>query len=95
MKTTKIRQCCRAYPPSSTQLQDGLFGHRFNINRDYVKSLTVDNLLWNFRGEAALHWFQHMSGSSMHGRPLTLEGKHWGWEDPNCQLRGHFPGHWL
>lgn len=21
--------------------------------------------------------------------------KHGGWEDPSCQLRGHFLGHWL
>ena len=60
------------------------FNDRFNVNREYVVSLKNDNLLQNYYIEAGL--------KSWSSKP---EGIHWGWESPECQLRGHFLGHWL
>ena len=53
-------------------------------NRHYLMELQSDALLQNFYQEAGLH--QNFGSKSM---------AHGGWEDPTCQLRGHFLGHWL
>lgn len=53
-------------------------------NREYLMSLTSDNLLFNFRLEAGRY----------EGRGIP-QGAHEGWESPVCQIRGHFLGHWL
>ena len=53
-------------------------------NRNYLMELQSDALLQNFYQEAGLH--QNFGSKSM---------AHGGWEDPTCQLRGHFLGHWL
>lgn len=53
-------------------------------NRSYMMHLENRFLLLNFNLEA--------------GRDTSadvIEGMHGGWEFPTCQLRGHFPGHWL
>ncbi|MCE5277934.1 MAG: beta-L-arabinofuranosidase domain-containing protein [Planctomycetaceae bacterium] len=71
----------------------GAFGHRANLNRNYILSLTNDNLLRNFQGEAG--WGGGILQGTMAGQGATGEDWHWGWETPTCQLRGHFPGHWL
>ncbi len=31
----------------------------------------------------------------LHGEPGAGDDRHWGWESPTCQIRGHFLGHWL
>ena len=49
-------------------------------NRDYLHRLSADRLLHNFHVTAGL-------SSSAH--PLG------GWEKPDCELRGHFVGHYL
>ena len=60
------------------------FSRRFDLNRNYVNSLKVDNLLQNHYTEAAIRNWNHFT-----------EDCHKGWESPVCQLRGHFTGHWL
>ena len=49
-------------------------------NRAYVHRLSADRLLHNFRVNAGL---------PSSGQPLG------GWEEPKCELRGHFTGHYL
>lgn len=71
-------------PTGSVKLLDSLFKQRYNLNRQYMLSLKTENLLQNYYMEAGL-W----------GPPHHPEDIHWGWESPNCQLRGHFLGHWL
>lgn len=53
-------------------------------NRDYMLRLETRALMLNFEMEAGLG-----------GPAETPEYMHGGWENPCCQLRGHFPGHWL
>ena len=53
-------------------------------NRAYLMELTSPALLQNYYQEAGLH--QNFGVKMM---------AHGGWEDPSCQLRGHFLGHWL
>lgn len=49
-------------------------------NRMYLHELPVDRLLYNFRVNAGL---------PSQAKPLG------GWEKPDCELRGHFVGHYL
>ena len=49
-------------------------------NRDYLHRLSADRLLHNFRVTA---------GFPSNAQPLG------GWEKPDCELRGHFVGHFL
>ncbi len=70
----------------NVKIGDGDLLRRASANRDYLISLSSDNLLLNYRLEA--------------GRPTENYGAlpkdiHGGWEFPVCQLRGHFLGHWL
>lgn len=53
-------------------------------NRDYLMSLENKYLLRNYLLEAG-----RISGRGMDPNAMG------GWEDPSCQLRGHFLGHWL
>lgn len=68
----------------SVTLYEGELKRRENENRDYLMKLKVAHLLRNFQLEAG-----RFSGRGM---DATAMG---GWEDPSCQLRGHFLGHWL
>ncbi|KAJ4979732.1 hypothetical protein NE237_010512 [Protea cynaroides] len=49
-------------------------------NLEYLLMLDVDSLVWSFRKTAGLP------------TPGTPYG---GWEDPTCELRGHFVGHYM
>jgi DUF1680 family protein len=62
---------------SSVRLAPGIFKEQEEINARYLDSLTVDRLLHSFRLTAGI------SSSAM---PYK------GWEDPTCELRGHFAG---
>src|ERR1039457_477894 len=62
---------------SSVRLAPGIFKQQEEINARYLDSLTVDRLLHSFRLTAGI------SSSAM---PYK------GWEDPTCELRGHFAG---
>lgn len=65
-------------------LHEGYLLRRENDNRAYLMKLENRYLLRNFDLEAG-----RISGRGM---DLNAMG---GWEDPSCQLRGHFLGHWL
>lgn len=65
-------------------LREGDLLRRENENRAYLMKLQNKYLLRNYLLEAG----------RISGRGVDLEAMG-GWEDPSCQLRGHFLGHWL
>jgi len=65
------------FPLASVRLGSGIFQQEEEVNARYLDSLTVDRLLHSFRVTAAI-------SSSV--TPYK------GWEDPTCELRGHFAG---
>lgn len=67
-------------PVQSIRLDDPALGKAFDTNRAYLASFDPDRLLLNFRRTAGL---------PAPGQPLG------GWEAPDCELRGHFVGHYL
>ncbi|MGD0382813.1 MAG: beta-L-arabinofuranosidase domain-containing protein, partial [Thermoguttaceae bacterium] len=69
-----------AFPLWDVRLLDGPFKHAMELDEKYLLSLDVDRLLHNFRVNASL---------PSSAQPLG------GWEEPNCELRGHFVGHYL
>jgi DUF1680 family protein len=69
------------FPLGSVRLAPGIFKEQAEINARYLDSLSVDRLLHSFRVTA---------GISSSATPYK------GWEDPTCELRGHFAGgHYL
>ncbi len=66
------------------KLTDGTLLARELRNREYLTELTNAGLLQNYYQEAGLA--QNFGAKAM---------AHHGWEDPSCQLRGHFLGHFL
>jgi len=85
----------RSAPLGSVALTKGLFDRRRELNRRYLVSLTVPNLLQNFLIEAGIgdqSW--HLRVAEGPG-PEDGSDRHWGWETPGAQLRGHFLGHWM
>jgi DUF1680 family protein len=68
------------FPLADVRLLDGPFKHAMELDRRYLLSLDPDRLLHNFRVNAGL---------PSSARPLG------GWEAPDCELRGHFVGHYL
>jgi DUF1680 family protein len=65
------------FPLASVRLAAGIFREQEETNARYLDSLTVDRLLHSFRITA---------GISSSATPYK------GWEDPTCELRGHFAG---
>jgi DUF1680 family protein len=65
------------FPLAAVRLSPGIFREQEEINARYLDSLTVDRLLHSFRITA---------GISSSATPYK------GWEDPTCELRGHFAG---
>ncbi len=65
------------FPLGSVRLAPGIFQEQTEINARYLDSLSVDRLLYSFRVTAGL---------SSSATPYK------GWEDPACELRGHFAG---
>src|SRR5271157_893330 len=65
------------FPLDSARLPPGIFQEQEEINAPYLDSLTVDRLLHSFRITA---------GIPSSATPYK------GWEDPTCELRGHFAG---
>ena len=59
---------------------DGPFRRAMELDRRYLLSFDVDKLLHDFRVNA---------GIPSAAKPLG------GWEDPKCEVRGHFVGHYL
>ena len=66
-----------AFPLTSVRLGNGIFRNQEDINARYLDSLSADRLLHSFRVTAGLS-----SGATPYG----------GWEEPACELRGHFAG---
>jgi DUF1680 family protein len=65
------------FPLSSVRLSPSIFKEQTEINARYLDSLSVDRLLHSFRVTA---------GIPSSATPYK------GWEDPTCELRGHFAG---
>ncbi len=74
----------------NVHLLPGLFRERYDINRNYLLSLSNQGLLQNFYLEAGII----IPGLQVIHTPEDAE-LHWGWDAPTCQLRGHFLGHWI
>ncbi len=70
----------RAFRLEDVRLFEGPFKRAMELDRAYLLSLDVDRLLHNFRVNAGL---------PSSAKPLG------GWEEPNCELRGHCVGHYL
>src|SRR5690242_14456973 len=68
------------FEPREVVLLDGPYAQAQAANIGYLKRLDPDRLLHVFRVNAGLP-----SSAKSYG----------GWEDPNCELRGHFVGHYL
>ena len=69
-----------AFPLQEVRLLDGPFRHAMELDGAYVLALDTERLVRNFRINAGL---------PSPGEPLG------GWEAPNCELRGHFVGHYM
>lgn len=65
------------FPLASVRLASGIFRQQEDINARYLDSLNVDRLLHTFRLTAGIS---------------TSVAPYRGWEDPTCELRGHFAG---
>jgi DUF1680 family protein len=76
----KVPFKARAFDLSQVRLLPGPIKDLLERNRKYLLSLSVDRLVHNFRVNAGL--------------PSTAEPLG-GWEAPNCELRGHFTGHFM
>ncbi len=70
------------FPPHDVRLESATLGARaMALNKDYMLSLDVDSLLLTFRRNAGL---------PAPGDPFVGS-----WEDPACEVRGQFMGHYL
>jgi len=76
----KIPVKAYAFDLRDVRLLDGPFKHAQELDHRYLLSLDPDRLLHNFRINAGL---------PSSAQPLG------GWEEPKCELRGHFVGHYL
>jgi DUF1680 family protein len=70
----------QAFQLTEVRLAPSIFEKVQEANRGYLHRLNSDRLLHNFRVNAGL---------SSSAQPLG------GWEKPDCELRGHFVGHYL
>ena len=68
----------------AVKLHEGELLRREDANRQYLMKLENRHLLRNYMLEAGRY-------SGRGADPGAMGG----WEDPSCQLRGHFLGHWL
>ena len=69
-----------AFPLEEVRLKDGPFRHAQDLDGAYLLALDTERLVRNFRVNAGL---------PTQAEPLG------GWEAPNCELRGHFVGHYM
>ncbi|MGD0201864.1 MAG: beta-L-arabinofuranosidase domain-containing protein [Bryobacteraceae bacterium] len=68
------------FPPAQVRLMAGPFQEAQEENHGVLRRLPADRLIHNFRVNAGL---------PSPAEPLG------GWEKPDCELRGHFTGHFL
>lgn len=59
---------------------DSAYGEAQKTNLEYLLILDVDSLVWSFRKTAGL---------------ATPGSPYGSWESPDCELRGHFVGHYM
>ncbi|MGQ9576746.1 MAG: beta-L-arabinofuranosidase domain-containing protein [Thermoguttaceae bacterium] len=78
--TPKVPLKAVPFSLQQVRLLDSPFRHAMQMDLKYLLSLDADRLLHNFRANAGL---------PSSARPLG------GWEEPRCELRGHFVGHYL
>ena len=70
------------FRPEDVRLVESTFASKTTaLNRQYLLSLKVNDLLWTFRNNAGL---------PAPGNPFIGS-----WEDPGCEVRGQFLGHYL
>ena len=74
------RTTAQLFAPHEVVLLDSPYATAQAANMAYLKRLDPDRLL---------HVFRLNAGLPSSARPLG------GWEDPTCELRGHFVGHYL
>ena len=77
---SKVRLPVQAFDLRDVRLLDGPFKHAQDLDHAYLLSLDPERLLHTFRVNAGL---------PSSAEPLG------GWEEPACELRGHFVGHYL
>lgn len=79
---TTSQRLMRAKPfdMKEVRLKKSIFTKYSAANDKYLHNFPIERLLYNFRANAKM---------KNHVAPLT------GWEDPQCELRGHFTGHML
>jgi uncharacterized protein len=75
-----VAPLAQPFPLSQVRLLDSPFRDAMLRDGNYLLSLDCDRLLRNFRVNASLP---------------TDAKPYGGWEDPNCELRGHCVGHYL
>lgn len=68
----------------NVKVREGELLRREKVNHEYLTELKNNYLLRNFQLEAGRYSGRGMDANAMGG-----------WEDPTCQLRGHFLGHFL
>lgn len=75
-----MKPALQAFDLPDVTLGNGILLREAQADRQYLHDLDSDRLLLNFRKNAGL---------PSPGQPLG------GWEAPDCELRGHFVGHYL
>jgi uncharacterized protein len=78
--SAKIPWKVSAFDLRDVRLLDGPFKHAMELDHKYLLSLDPDRLL---------HAFRLNAGLPSTAKPLG------GWEEPKCEVRGHFVGHYL
>jgi hypothetical protein len=76
----KVQRLVEPFQLTQVRLLDGPFQRAMELDHRYLLSLDPERLLHNFRVNAGL---------PSQAKPLG------GWEEPNCEVRGHFVGHYL
>ena len=76
----KVSSVVEPFPLPAVRLLEGPFREAMTRDGQYLLSLDPDRLLLTFRRNAGLP---------------TSAKPYGGWEDPNCELRGHAVGHYL
>jgi len=76
----KVEWKAEPFSMTDVRLLPGFWKETMELNRSYLYSLPSDRLAHNFRVTAGL---------PSDADPLG------GWEDPKCELRGHYIGHYL
>ena len=76
----KVKAKALAFPLQDVRILPGMWNDVMELNRSFLYSLPNERLVHNFRVTAGL---------PSDATPLG------GWEAPDCELRGHYVGHYL